>query len=85
MSNYQSEAKYRDSQPDRLPVGLLIHSDILSKVNCAQTSHTALHNPRAKSATIGWCCVNQEQMCSTLNISEEQRVREDKTRARNMR
>lgn len=30
-------------------VGLLIHPDILSKVNCAQTSQSALCNPGARS------------------------------------
>lgn len=57
-------------------MGLLIHPDILSKVNCAQTSQTALSNPAARSPMIGWSRVKQAQMCSALNISQLWRARE---------
>lgn len=78
MTNYQSEVMLQVIQPARLSLGLLIHPDILSKVNCARTSQTALSNPGARSAMIGWSCVKQAQMCSALNISQLRRAREDK-------
>lgn len=42
ITDHQSEVVWRVIHPARLSVALLIHPDIRSKVNCAQTSQTAL-------------------------------------------